>query len=151
MVWPQARSEGPASYPLPPGYTLRTYRDGDVTAYVGLMRRAGWDRWDEAKAQGVLDTMHPGGLFFIVHDATGALVATTAAQNKPHAFHPAGGEMGSVATDPEHRGKGLSYVTCASAIRRLLQAGHPTIYLRTDDFRLPAIHVYINLGWQAFL
>ncbi len=34
---------------------------------------------------------------------------------------------------------------------RFLRAGYFNIYLRTDDFRLPAINVYLNLGYLPFL
>jgi len=151
MVWPQTRPDGPTLRATPAGYTVRTYRAGDTPAYVWLMQRAGFSNWDESKAQGVFDTMYPDALFFIVHDASGALVCTAAAQNKPDEYHPLGGEMGWVATDPDHRGNGLSYITVSLATRRLLAENHPSVFLKTDDFRLPAIRVYLNLGFAPFL
>jgi mycothiol synthase len=151
MVWPHRRPEGPALRAVPAGYTVRAYRRGDTAAYVRLMQRAGFSNWSEAKAQGVFDTMYPDALFFIVHDASSDLVCTAAAQNKPDEYHPQGGEMGWVATDPDHRGKGLSYITVSLATRRLLAEDRPSVFLKTDDFRLPAIRVYVNLGFVPFL
>jgi mycothiol synthase len=151
MIWPLSRPQGPLLYPVPGGYSLRAYRQGDAGAYIGLMRRAGFSQWDESKAQRVFDTMYPGGVYFVVRSAGGALVATAAAQDQPHHVHPAGGEMGWVAADPDHRGQGLSYVVVSLATRRLLAEGHQDVYLRTDDARLPAIRVYLNLGFVPFL
>jgi mycothiol synthase len=115
------------------------------------MRSAGFETWDEIRYQDVIATMHPQGLYFVVHDASGALAATSAAQRKPREFYPDGGELGWVAAHPDHRGKGLGYVVCSAVTRRLLAEDHPFLYLLTDDFRLPAIRIYLNLGWIPFL
>ena len=151
MIWPRSRPWGPLLYPVPAGYTLRAYRQGDAAAYIALMQRAGFSNWDESKAQRVFDTMYPGGVYFIVHGTSGALVASAAAQNRPHDMHPAGGEMGWVATHPDYRGQGLSYIVVSLATRRLLAEGHEDVYLRTDDGRLPALRVYLKLGFTPLL
>ena len=38
-----------------------------------------------------------------------------------------------------------------SVVGRLLRGGYTHIYLNTDDWRLPAITVYLRLGWIPFL
>ncbi len=151
MIWPRTRRIAPAVPVLPAGYSMRTYREGDKGAYVQLMRRAGFDTWDEAKALRVIETMFPSGLLFIVHNQTRTLVATTAAQANPREHHPDGAELGWVATDPDHRGKGLGFITSATVTRQLHESRYPTLYLLTDTFRLPAIHIYLKLGWIPFL
>ena len=150
MIWPQWRA-APSLPAIPPGYTLRTYQDGDTEPYVRLMRSAGFESWDESKAERVFATMLPQGLFFVVHDRTQALVATAAAQGTPRLYHPNGLELGWVAADPAERGKGLGYAVCAAVTCRLLDAHPATMYLLTDDSRLPAIAVYLKLGWIPFL
>jgi mycothiol synthase len=40
---------------------------------------------------------------------------------------------------------------CAEVTRRLLSAGYREIYLQTDDWRLPAIKTYLNLGYVPLL
>jgi mycothiol synthase len=151
MIWPRQRRTAPAQWPVPDGYSMRTYHEGDKEQYIRLMRSAGFDTWDETRFQDVIATMHTQGLFFVVHDATQALVATSAAQSKEREFYPNGGELGWVAAHPDHRGKGLGYVVCSAVTRRLLAEDHPFLYLLTDDFRLPAIRVYLNLGWIPHL
>ena len=153
LIWPRAQRATPTLPRVPAGHTLRACNqaDVDVQAYVALLRRAGFETWDEARAQRVFETLLPDGLFFIVQDATGSLVATATAQVIPYERHPAGAVLGWVAADPEHRGKGLGYIVCAAATRRLLAENPSTMYLLTDDLLLPAIHVYLKLGWIPFL
>jgi mycothiol synthase len=151
MMWPKDRLNDPPTWTVPDGYTLRTYRPGDEDGYIRIMKLAGFNYWDLKYIHGVLDTSLPEGLFFIVHNETNTIVATTVATHNPLKLHPFGGELGWVAGDPEHKGKGLGYIVCAAVTKRYLDAGYREIYLRTDDFRLPAIKTYLKLGWVPFL
>ena len=153
MIWPVARRAIPVLPATPAGYALRAcnQQDVDVQAYVALLRSAGFETWDETKAQRVFETMLPDGLFFAVHQDSGALAATAAAQIIPRDDHPCGAQLGWVAADPAHRGRGLGYLVCAAVTRRLLAERPATMYLLTDDFRLPAIRVYLKLGWVPYL
>ena len=93
----------------------------------------------------------PGGFFVIEHKASHKLVATTVAGHRHSAVHPHGGELGWVAGDPKHKGKGLGMAVCAAVTARFIQAGYEEIYLSTDDWRLPAIKVYLKLGYEPML
>lgn len=66
-------------------------------------------------------------------------------------LHPFGGELGWVAADPAHAGKGLGYAVCAAVTARLLQAGYDNIHLYTEHWRLAAIKTYLKLGYLPFL
>jgi len=151
MVWPKNRLGDPPTWSLPPGYVLTTYAATYDEAYIRLMRAAGFDNWGHKNLGHVLARCLPGGLFFIVHEATGALVGTACAIHNPTAHHPFGAEVGWVAVDPAHRGKGLGYAVTAAATRRLREAGYEQIYLLTDDWRLPALRTYLRLGFVPFL
>ena len=65
--------------------------------------------------------------------------------------HPYGGELGYLAGDPEHSGRGLGYAVCCAVLQRYRDAGYRRVYLRTDDFRLAAIKIYLKLGFVPFL
>ncbi|MFH1024644.1 MAG: GNAT family N-acetyltransferase [Planctomycetota bacterium] len=149
MVWDPARPV--PETPIPAGYRLRTFRPGDEGAYVKLLRKAGFTDWSEVQRDEVLRTALPDGLFFIEHGAAGTLVATAAAQHGPIPHFPFGGVLGWVGTDPAHGGKGLGTAVTAAVMRRLAAAGYRNIHLLTDDFRLPAIRVYLRLGWTPDL
>jgi RimJ/RimL family protein N-acetyltransferase len=51
----------------------------------------------------------------------------------------------------DHAGKKLGRVVCAAATARFLRAGYRRIYLKTDDWRLPAIVTYLRLGYVPLL
>ncbi len=151
MIWPAARLEKPPEVRVAEGYRLRVLRPGDAVAYVELMRKAGFESWSAEQLAAFQKRVLPDGLFVIEHAASGALVATTMATHNPSDLHPAGGELGWVAGDPAHQGKGLGQATCAAVVGRYLRAGYRRIYLKTDDWRLPAIKTYLKLGFVPFL
>jgi mycothiol synthase len=56
-----------------------------------------------------------------------------------------------VAVDPAHQGQGLGKVVTAAVVRLLIQRGYQQIYLLTDAWRLPAIAIYLSLGWEPYV
>jgi mycothiol synthase len=136
---------------LPDGYLLRTFRDSDRDGWIRLMRLAGFDGWSQDSLKGSLSIALPEGVFFVEHGATRELVATAMAGHKSSELHPFGGELGWVAVSPPHRGRRLSSVVCVEVTRRLVSAGYREIYLSTDDWRLPAVKTYLNLGYVPLL
>lgn len=151
MIWPRQRLSAPPVISVSPGYTLRTYRPGDETRFYEVMEIAGFEGWNEEILRPWLAKILPDGWFVVTEDATGALVATTMANHNPTDRHPFGGELGWVASDLAHKGRGLGMIVCAAVINRFLSAGYRNIYLNTDDFRLPAIKVYLRLGFAPLL
>jgi len=135
---------------LPAGYVLRTFRPSDTESYIELMHAAGFGFWNADVLGEWLNRVLPDGLFVVEHDS-GAIVATAMATHNPSPQHPFGGELGWVAGRPEHKGKGLGAAVCAAVVRRYREAGYKRIYLKTDDHRLPAIKVYLKLGFLPFL
>lgn len=136
---------------LPEGYRLRTFRDSDRDGWIRLMRLAGFDGWSQESLKGALSIALPEGIYFVEHAATRELVATAMAGHRSSELHPFGGELGWVAVSPPHRGRRLSSVACVEVTRRLVSAGYREIYLSTDDWRLPAIKTYLNLGYVPLL
>jgi xylulokinase len=115
------------------------------------MRAVGFKNFNADSLKTWLNRSLPNGVFVVEHKASGVIAATTLAAHNPSEFHPFGGELGWVATHPKHRGKRLSAVTCAAVTKRFLAAGYRRIYLKTDDWRLPAIKIYLQLGYVPFL
>ncbi|HNS49089.1 MAG TPA: GNAT family N-acetyltransferase [bacterium] len=146
MVWRGDRPERPRR---PDRYRLRSYRPGDEAGYVELMRSAGFQDWDRAAE--VLRRAIPEGLLFLVERRTGRLVGTAACLHAPLPGQPGRGELGWVAVDPGHTGRGLGRLVCAAALRRFLKSGYRNLQLYTDDFRLPAVKIYLGLGFVPLL
>jgi len=153
MIWPERLLDAPPEPVVPDGYELRCFdgSDADRAGWLEVMARAGFEGWDDARLERTLRTVLPGGLFVIVHRASGRIVATTMAQHIPDDRHPYGGVIGWVAADPAHRGRRLGRATVSAATARLLRAGYRRIYLRTDDERLPAIRTYLACGFEPLL
>ncbi|MGQ9661296.1 MAG: GNAT family N-acetyltransferase [Kiritimatiellia bacterium] len=150
MVWPTRRSDLPVLPSLPDGYVLRAFRPGEEERHALLMVQAGFVEWTAARLPDVLKKLLPGGFLVIEHVPSGQLVSTAMATHNPSDLHPLGGELGWVAGDPRHRRKGLGITVCAAATRCFLESGYRDIYLRTDDWRLPAIKMYLKLGFVPF-
>jgi predicted dehydrogenase/RimJ/RimL family protein N-acetyltransferase len=146
MIWPEDRE--PPDLILPADYVLRPLDSAERQDYVELMHAAGFPDWPMERFAWVDQAALPDGHFVVVHRPSGRIVATALAAHRPSPVHPAGGELGWVATHPEHRGRGLACAACAAALRRLRGAGYGRIYLLTDDFRLDAIRLYLRLGFR---
>ena len=151
MRWPEHLFDSPPKIQIPAGYTLRTYQPSDEPAFYTVMDLAGFTNWDDETLAPWLLKILPDGWFLIEHQASREIVATAMANHNPQDLHPFAGELGWVAGHPDHAGKGLGMAVCGAVVRRLLQAGYRHIYLNTDDWRLPAITVYLRLGWVPFL
>jgi mycothiol synthase len=149
MLWPVGRAAPEVE--LPGEYLLRTFMPSDADAYIALLHSAGFTHWDAAVLTAELGFVLPDGLFVVEHVPTAALVATAMAEHHATSLHPFGGELGWVAGDARHAHRGLGRAVCAAVVRRLLSAGYHRIYLKTDDFRLPAITVYLRMGFVPFL
>jgi mycothiol synthase len=154
MTWPQSRLAEPAAPAphVPAGYHLRLFQDSDEASFFELMEKANLGcPWTHEYLLDARTRILPGGFFVIVQEPTGQLVATAMATHRPRPGHPAGGEVGWVAADPDHKGKGLGQAVTAAATARLIRAGYERVYLLTDDFRLAALKVYLKLGFEPLM
>jgi mycothiol synthase len=151
MLWPGERLTAPPSVRVPEGYALRTFRTGDLEAYLDLAHAAGFEKFTAESVADYMTRTLPGGFLLIEHGNTGHLTASAMAQHVPDEMHPGGGVLGWVMARPEHSGRGLGTAVCAAVTARLLDAGYRRLYLKTDDSRLPALKTYLKLGWVPFL
>lgn len=151
MLWPTRLLRRPPAVRLPRGYALRLHRPGDEEAFFGLMARAGWPGWDQARLRPWRERLLPEGWFIAVHQASGQVVGTAMAFYDAGEFGRQGGEIGWVAVDPDHRGRHLGMAVSAAATARLVEAGVRPIHLYTEDFRLAALKTYLKLGYVPYL
>ena len=159
MIWPPERLHLPPLPQLPTGYRLRTYQPGDEERYYEVMALSGWPGWDEATLQPWLARIPPESWWVVVRDGSGegvdesddGLIVASAMGLHDHTnWHPFGGELGWVASDSAHRGRGLGRAVCAAVTARLIQAGYRNIHLYTEDYRLSAIRTYLGLGYVPY-
>lgn len=144
---------------VPTGYALRPYQSGDVPSWAETLCKGGFTDWTEARVLDYLkDPERREGSSLAEYG--GQVVAATFASrlgNQPHnprgaAAEPSNiGVLDFVVTHPGHRGRGLGKATCTEVARFLVSRGCKTIELGTDDWRLPAIHVYLSMGFRPVM
>ena len=144
---------------VPTGYALRRYRSGDVASWADALRQGGFIDWTEARVLDYLKNPERREGSSLA-EFGGRIVAATFASrlgNQPHnpgdfVAEPSNiGVLDFVVTHPDHRGKGLGRATCTKVARFLISRGCKMIELGTDDWRLPAIHVYLSLGFEPVI
>ena len=151
MVWPSERLQQPPAIVLPEGYALRICREEDHARFFELMDLAGWPGWDAEKLRPWAARLLREGWFVAVHRASDTTVATAMALHDCAEFGAPGGELGWVAADPAHVGKRLGAAVVAAATAHMLAAGFEHIHLYTEEWRLPALRTYLQLGYLPLL
>ncbi|MBI2505419.1 MAG: GNAT family N-acetyltransferase [Candidatus Latescibacteria bacterium] len=138
----------PAVEGVPAGYQLRPFQAGDEPGWMELLNANGeLGEWSLERIAGILG----GGLknqFFAV---CGGQLTACAGVHDTQLEGAEYWEIGWVASHPQHRGKGLGVQVTAAALGAALELPRRPIVLRTDDFRLPAIKVYLKLGFVPLL
>jgi mycothiol synthase len=115
------------------------------------MELAGWEGWNDHVLQPSLAKILPGGWFMAIHEKSNEIVATAMALHNYKREYPFWGELGWLAGDPAHAGKGLGMAVSAAVTARFIAAGYRKIHLFTEDFRLAALKTYLKLGYVPFL
>lgn len=137
----------PEDRPVPPGFTLREMVPGEEVLW-GHVCEGEFSITEPdgafAKFMGWDEGMPIRDVFFVCRD--GMPVGTAGARlykGEPYLHY--------IAVRPEARGCGLSYVLVAAVLARHAAYGRSGCYLTTDDFRLPAIKCYLNMGYRPVL
>ena len=133
---------------LPSGYKIRTFRKGDEKVWCRIINRCLNGNWTEKafterfKSKKQFD---PDSLFFLVHgnETCGTVLAW---REEKHI-----GQLHFLGVLPSHRGKNLGYSLSLVALDYFRKKGIKEVFLYTDDFRLPAIKIYLKLGFKPVI
>jgi GNAT superfamily N-acetyltransferase len=153
LVWPPGRA-CPKPAPVP-GYSVGALPPASDSWWIDIHRRATpW--FAEPDLRNWLaryrDLALPEGILVATEDATGEPVATAGSlANSKGGMFPRGGQLGWVATVPDHRGSGLATRLSTAATRRLLDEGFERLFLCTGDDMPAAISVYLSIGYVPLL
>ena len=109
-----------------------------------LLTKAFDQPWDEAKVRQELLDDSSVSATFLIREA-GVVVATASARQVPD--FPDCGYVHWVASDPGLRGQGLGRRATLAVLQQVLADGLTQAVLETDDDRLPAIRLYLSLGF----
>ena len=143
--------------PLPPlafpeGYSASTYHDErDKAAWVaccqnGLLAPDATPDVFDASIGGAADCVPERDCLFL--DRGGEHVGTVTA-----IYHPDRrcGHVHMFSIRPDSRGLGLGRVLVAMALSKLAASDPEFTFLKTDDWRLPAIRSYLRAGFQPVM
>lgn len=149
MVWPVP--ERPKETDLPPGYNLRSFREGEEDIYIQLLNRnKELGEWDLERFKSLLENpLSPRGIYVVTYD--NLPVATACAIDISGKGDKKKGEIYWVAVDPIHQGKNLGMIVCAAAVNHLLKLGYEEICLHTNHWRIPAVKTYLKLGFEPVI
>lgn len=149
MIFDRRQQSAPAEAVVADGFCLRGYRPDDEAAYMVLRERCGFEI-KNAKSDLVtaLENLRAGGFLLVEEIASKRLVASAMARK---GYYKEYDNLSWVMTHPEYRGRSLGRLVCTSALRISLDAGAAGMTLATDDFREPALRLYLRLGWRPWL
>jgi len=129
----------------PIGYRFRHFQAGDERNWEDLIRHSFTREVKFADKIGDHVPCYADRVLFICRGeqpvATATAWETGSGDNNDWYLHMVG-------VLPEYSGKGLGFAATLAALHKIREASGEAAYLETDDFRLPAIRIYLKLGFQ---
>lgn len=131
---------------LPEGYVLRTFHEGDEAGLARIYAASDLGSETPEKVRKTIlehPCFKPERVFVLEH--AGGPVGTAAAWVEPN--EPDCGYLHMVGLLPEHRGKRLGAILSIASIQYSRSEGFRRQRLDTDDWRDPALRLYLGLGY----
>ncbi len=153
LVWPLYEKR-PEIVPIE-GYTVNYLSKNNDSWWIDIHKQA-VPSFSKSKLENWLSHYRSlsltKGILVATHNEKQTPVATAGSlANSKQGMFPDGGQLGWVATIPDHRGQGLAQWLSALATKRLIDEDFKNIFLCTGIDMLPAIRVYLNLGYVPCL
>ncbi len=146
MIIPACRAADMPAYTVPEGFVVRGYQPGDEESWLELLNLGEYGSdWDRPRFDEYLTgpEREPGSVV-VVRD--GRVVAATFASREVGRDNT--GRVDFVTSHPDVRGLGLGRVVCTGVVQYLVNRGYDQAILYTDDWRLPAIGLYLSMGFE---
>lgn len=153
---------------IPNMYDLRSYRRGDESSWADTLRLGGFTDWNvERVLQYLEEPERMKGSSVVAYE--GEVIAATfasrttnrspsdVADNMINEYQGLCGDQSLegvvdyVVTRPIHQGQGLGRATTMSVTKFLADRGCKIVSLTTDDWRLPAIRLYLSIGFRPMM
>ncbi len=141
------------SYELPAGYSFRFYCDGDLEKWVKIQNAA--DELFTATAETFKQSLK-GPADYLAHrimflvNQKGEDIGTITAWETEKLTGNLLGQVHWVAIVPEAQGQGLAKPMMTAVCRKLLELGHSKAFLSTNTRRIPALNLYLGMGFKPF-
>ncbi|MDQ1255959.1 MAG: mycothiol synthase [Candidatus Hydrogenedentes bacterium] len=136
--------------PVPEGYVLRTFREGDEAGLSRVFVASQLGNETPEKVHALLmehPCYKPGRVFVIEH--AGEVVGTCSAWINLR--EPDYGYLHMLGVSPEHRGKNLGRILSIAVAGYSLAEGFTRQRLDTDDWREPALRMYLSLNYVPLI
>jgi len=130
---------------LPQDISIRSLGDGDDKIWVDIMRIAFNAEYNFDDYMKNDSAYKPERILFACVD--GVPVASASAWYRER-YEANTGYLHMVGALPEYKGRKLGYLVSLAAMIKMKKDGYTRVVLQTDDFRLPAIKTYIDLGFE---
>ena len=131
---------------VPGGCELRGYQPGDEDSWLELLNTGEYgSNWDRPR----LDEFMAGPERkngSVVAAKCDRVVAATFASVEIGA--DCTGRVDFVTAHPDVRGLGLGRAVCSEVVKYLIGRAYADVILYTDDWRLPAIGLYLSMGFE---
>jgi len=130
---------------VPSGYELRGYQSGDELAWANLINQGGFG--EKFTAKRVVEYMESSerraGSSIVVKK--GVILAATFATIQEEADNLS--SLDYVVSHPDYRGLGFGRIVCEAVVKYFVEIGRNDVILHTDDWRLPALGLYLSMGF----
>lgn len=133
---------------LPTGFTLQNYQRGYEKDWENIVQQSFGQFFDFSMMTND-PSFQPNRIFFVI-SPEGVPVSTSSAFWQEN-WGVDAGYLHMVATYPEYRGMGLGYAVTLAAMQQMVAENRTRAVLQTDDHRLPAIKMYLKLGYEPKL
>ena len=144
--FPQLKMTRDLTMPLPeielPEFMSVHPADGHERASWNWIMRAAFDPGQDYKNIEDDPACAPERVFFVRHKRMDVATAAGAIESDGTAW------VHMVGAHPWYRGLGAGRIAVLAVMRCLCEMGYGRCFLSTDDFRLPAIAVYLSLGFE---
>ena len=128
---------------LPEGLSLLNHTEGMDSVWEGIIEKAFGNHFSFDA------TIRNGGGYrpeYVLYIAKNSVPIATATAVEKEDF-PGEGWFRMIATAPEARGHGAGRLVCLAALHCLAARGYKTAVLSTVDERIPALKLYLSLGF----
>lgn len=132
------------SLALPEGFSLHSHIEGQEKNWEELIEKAFGSHFSFNDFIVNGGGYKPEYVLYIAKD--GVDIATATAVEKD--IFPGEGWFRMIGTSPEARGLGAGKLVCLAALHSLAARGYKSVVLSTDDERIPAIKLYLSLGFE---
>lgn len=135
------------------GHSIRCFREGDGPAWDQIMCNAfGWAQSVESHFEREMRAdprFRPQRVLLVCREDRP--VGTASAWPESEYGGPETGVLHYVGVMEQQAGRGLGYQVSLAAIHQMVREHRQRALLRTDDIRIPAIQLYLKLGFGPFL